>query len=502
MRYLLISFLMLGMVQSAFAEAFFSISKVKIFEEQPKKGGMFAKEPPKDAAGKPIPKAKLIHVFVPFVQATISAKDQIKTSDGVYARIYYYDAEGKPIGKPVSSRLLSAENARLSGLPVFMKGNEKIELGFPIPKEVLNQRGWKYLIVFGDAQEAGVSASPGLNWRFVDFAEKAIVEGKGAPREKRKTPMNPLVEYVVKTGNERQPQITLFMRPPPGMTDASEAKGILALCLLADSVEAMKRKLQGSDKDAETEAILRFAADEKLIVICWGSRGLWDPTKNWDEYSKAAAKATDETFDEVAEAWAKGVEELGEEYGFEPKNILLKGSSGSAQYAFRLALRQPKYFLAVHGHIPSSFDKPTPEARRILWCLTTGELESGYQRSLRFYHECRQHGYPMIYKAIIGLGHEWHPNSEAIGMNFFKYALTKAEDRDRYEKVINDPFQRLKVDQIYPPGQPWVPEFRTPPFVGDVINQEMYPLAQTDMIPTGFRVCLPTETIAKAWSHK
>lgn len=47
--------------------------------------------------------------------------------------------------------------------------------------------------------------------------------------------------------------------------------------------------------------------------------------------------------------------------------------------------------------------------------MTTGELEAGYQRSLRFYGECRKLGYPIIYKAIPGLGHEGNDSAHELG---------------------------------------------------------------------------------------
>jgi hypothetical protein len=50
-------------------------------------------------------------------------------------------------------------------------------------------------------------------------------------------------------------------------------------------------------------------------------------------------------------------------------------------------------------------------------------------------------------------------------------------------------------------AQPWLGSFRQPAFVGDVVNQEMFPSDQADMVPLGFRTPLPTKEIADAWNH-
>jgi hypothetical protein len=180
----------------------------------------------------------------------------------------------------------------------------------------------------------------------------------------------------------------------------------------------------------------------------------------------------------------------------------LWGLSGSAQYACRLALRKPEYFLAVDAHVPSSFDKPTPEASRILWCLTTGELESGHERSLRFYAQCRALGYPILYKAIVGLGHAASPIAENLGEKFFAYALTVRDQRLAYDKKQNDPLAQYQMSQASDaPAQPWIESFCQPAFEGDIVNQDMVPYDQADMVPAGFRTPLPTKELADAWNQ-
>jgi hypothetical protein len=160
------------------------------------------------------------------------------------------------------------------------------------------------------------------------------------------------------------------------------------------------------------------------------------------------------------------------EYGIPSNGYLLWGISGSAQYACRLALRKPEYFLAIHAHIPSSFDKPTPDGRRILWCLTTGELEAGHKRSLRFYQQCRALGYPIIYKAIVGLGHAGSPIADNIGREFFEYALSVRDQRIAFDSSLNNPLSQFQLAQADDGMvKPWLSSFCNPPYVGDAVNQ-------------------------------
>jgi hypothetical protein len=275
------------------------------------------------------------------------------------------------------------------------------------------------------------------------------------------------------------------------------------MCFIADNADQVRQNLQGRTAVGRSLGYAtEFADKNQLAIIAWGSRRLWDPTKSWDELDKTTNKEMDESFDEISKAWSKGVEEFVRKYGIPKRNYLLWGVSGAAQFSCRLALRKPDYFLAVHVHIPSSFDQPTLEANRILWCLTTGELEAGYQRSLRFYAKCRELGYPMIYKAIPQLGHSGSSIADALGMEFFQYALSLRSEREAYEARLNDPLKRVTPAKEPAQGQPWPAQFRNPLFVGDIINQEAFPFSQVERVPAGYRVSLPTKELADKWNKQ
>ncbi len=193
-----------------------------------------------------------------------------------------------------------------------------------------------------------------------------------------------IIEHIVRTPNAVQPTITLFLRLPDEVKNAAKTKGVLALCLLGDDPVDIRNRLYEMDQAKGEGRLMRFAVERKLAILCWGSRRLWNPYANWDEQTAKTSKQMDEAFDDVSAAWAKGVDDLCRKHELPNRGFVMWGLSESAQYGARLALRIPHYFLAVHIHVPSSFDQPTPEANGVLWCLTTGDKESGYDRSLRF----------------------------------------------------------------------------------------------------------------------
>lgn len=343
---------------------------------------------------------------------------------------------------------------------------------------------------------SGWLPSMGLSesWRRLFPAKAALKKLRDVPA------VYSVIEHVVKTGNAKQPQITLMMRTPKSLRDMSEAKGVLAICLLANKVEDLKRRLQNLEAADEVGGLLRFAERNQLVILCWGSRSLWDPAKNWDEQVRAINRHMDETFDEVAAAWSRGVSALSTKYGLPEKGFLLWGISGAAQYAHRLALRRPDRFLAIHIHVPSSFDKPTKEASHILWCLTTGENEAGYEQSVKFVRSCQEMGYPILYKAIPGLGHKGSRVADRIGLAFFEYALTFQIGKERGNSALSSGGGMRGTGTQGKGAPPWLEAFRNPPYWGDVINQQIVPREQRELIPLHYRVPLPTKALAEAWN--
>jgi len=473
------------------ADDFFTVGPIKFLSKMPSRGAAPIRKTKND-------KREDEAVFLPSLEVQLKTKKDIHANTA-YARIYFFDQDKKQVASarapyPVDRGGLGTTYA----MPALFKAQEAADVYFTVPENVLKVRHWSAVIVFGDKHAADAKVFP--NGAYLDFKFPERTQVESPKRIERKEAMDPVVEYVVKTRNPRQPQITLLVRPPTGMTDASQAKGILALCALGNSVFDIKRRLQTMTSKDDLSWILRFAEKHKLLILCWGSRGLWNIGKNWDELSKEEQVSADENFREVSDAWARGVRELSRKYGFPDSGFLMTGTSGAAQYSARLALRHPEFFQAVYVHIPSSFDRPIPAANRILWCLTTGEQESGYARSLKFYAACRELGYPIVYKAIVGLAHKGSPYADKIGEAFFEWALEQEEARGKFEVERTSVFSPIKRAWDQNPLQPWPTEYRNPPYVGDAVNQEIFPWEERDMVPEGFRVPLPTKPIADAWN--
>ncbi len=434
-----------------------------------------------------------------FLEVTVKTREQLR-SDSLYAKAYYYSKQGGLLAKADRPFPVKRGGGVAYPMPIYFVGSKPEVLLFAVPREVAATKDWQAVVVFGDKHGAAGVVYPRGKVASYDFPERVQVD---APQEvERRAAADTMVEHVVETENTKQPKITLFLCPPDGMDDLSDAEGILAVCLLANNVEEIRRRMLGMAPDPALDGVRKFAKQHNLVILCWGSRSLWDPRKSWDEQSRDVTRELDETFDDVAKAWSKGVNYLSRKYGVPERGFLLWGESGAAQYACRLALRKPEYFLAVHVHIPSSFDKPTPEARRVLWCLTTGENEGGYERSLRFLSACRGLGYPIVYKAIVGLGHQGHPLATRLGLEFFEYALSLREERLRFENEMNRPSSPQKREFDQDPSRPWPVSFRTPAYVGDVVNQQMFQFEEIDLVPASFRTMLPTAKLARTWNQE
>jgi len=434
-------------------------------------------------------------VFLPCLEVKLVTSDTVR-SEGLTMTAHFFDAAGKlafTVAAPSRAQRDRSKNDRYSIPSIFPKG-EAQDVYFTVPPSLLKS-AWKAVIVFGDKNEAEAKQYPSVQLIEFNYPEKQFVSSPPKVRNAQKAILNPLIEEVVHTTNPLHPQITLFFRLPTGATDMSQVKGVLALCVLANSVEDIRRKLQTSNPEM-FGGFIAFANTNKLAILCWGSQQLWDPHASFDDMTKRENEEIDRNFDQVADAWERGVHELQEKYNIPIKNYLLRGQCGAAQWAHRLALRKPDYFLAVALHIPSSFDKPTPDASKILWLLTTGERDGGYQRNCRFYNDCRTVGYPMIFKPIVGLGHSGSPIADDLAIRFFEYALSVEPKRAQLDETL----ATLKKAGKAPDPGPWLESFKTPPFYGDYLNQEQFPASRQNMIPAALKVPLPTKELASAWN--
>lgn len=321
--------------------------------------------------------------------------------------------------------------------------------------------------------------------------------------DQRKDPI--VFKKVVDTKVKRQPQITMFLRLPPKHSKDRPLRGTLAFCTWAnDSDNLQKQLLYRSDMKqlalpgptGVVARLIRYAEQHDLAVLTWTTSQVWSTQKSSDELQRKDEKEFDRNFDKLASAWENGVKFFARNHAMPDSDLLLYGISRGGQWAHRLALRKPDRFLAVHVHVPSTFDVPTPQAQKVLWLVTTGELEPGYERAIRFYRECRNLNYPMVFKAIVGLGHSDNWLAENLGFRFFDYALAMRTKRDEIAARKSNPLDREEAMKI----GAWKQNFENPPFVGDLLNQDMFPLDEAKMVPIPLQVPLPNETIAQAWS--
>lgn len=324
-------------------------------------------------------------------------------------------------------------------------------------------------------------------------------------RETGKLGRAKIVQKTIPTRNPSQPTLQLSLRIPASVGDGKEVSGVIAFCTWENNQNDILGKLTSETNDkpvdlpggAMVRAIIEFAEVHNLAVLTWGTVEAWDNRLSTEELDRKRQKEFDHGFDMLASAWERGVKELARETGIPKTNYLLYGISRGAQWAHRLALRKPDYFLAVHIHIPSTFDKPTGDGKKPLWLVTTGELDYGYQRAQRFYSECQLLGYPIIFKGIVGIGHAGSSLADDLGWRFFEYALSVRELRDQFERKKKDPFARFGKAT---PG-PWLEAFRMPEFFGDMVNQGCFPVQEAHLIPQTFRVPLPTKILADAWNR-
>lgn len=288
-------------------------------------------------------------------------------------------------------------------------------------------------------------------------------------------------EHTVKTKVKGYEQLTLLLRLPA----TRKPKGVLCMCMLAKTFENARKEMFGGDADRYGRS-LKFADQHGLAVVAWGAHCLWDSTRNWDEVSRSDAKRIDANFDLVAKAWNDGISYLVQKYDLPPSGYLMNGHSGAAQYAQRLAMRCPERFLAVHAHIPSSFDVPTKGGASILWCVTTGENELGYERSRRFFKAARNMFYPIIYKAYPGLAHEGSDRVNELGFTCFEYAL---EEYDR----------ATRLNGGKPTRPDWQDLFTSSLHLADIFNQTVYSKFDYLCVPPEFRMIIPSDSIKDAW---
>lgn len=482
-------FLLCALASNAFGTRFFRIEEVRVDNKPGERvPGVWLHT--KDTQG-------ATTRVLPSVRVRVSTRETIHSSK-IVAKAYFVSAQGEILATALSpSPAVRSPGHQRKGhpFPVMFHSGKSSHLYFEIP-EKLQGGSWRFIAVFGDKKEIAATIHPAGNINLYDFPEKKLALQLIPQNEKREKAEDQLIEHKVRTTNPRHPEITLFLRMPKKISSPSDIKGVIALCVLASSVEEMKRRLQ-DHQNPELGITLNYADANQLAVVCWGARTLWRPGASHDELEKETNLSIGASFDQVANAWERGVQDLHRLYGIPKRDFMLWGVCGAAQWGHRLVMRKSDYFLAAYIHIPSSFDRPTKDAARVLWLLTTGELDSGYERGGRFYRHCISLGYPIIYKPIPNLGHAGSPIADQLAVRLFDYALTLREQR----QALDVKWQWLKRSGHDLPQRPWIESYSKPLYYGDFLNQVLVESSKKQRIPEALRVPLPTKAIADAWNR-
>lgn len=341
-----------------------------------------------------------------------------------------------------------------------------------------------------EGTEANVR-SPQLNWM-----PSADVAMAWAGLRGIRTEVPVIIEDTVQPRDEALTPVKFYLRLPPGAKDGSGLSGMIAYCTWEQGRNHLMQQLlydpERPEKQEKMTAVqmLKFASKHNLGVLTWSTPGKWNREKNTDDLSRKEAARADDSFDLYAEAWERGVSGFVKKYKIPGDDYFLYGISRGAQWAHRLALRKPERFWAINIHVNSSYDKPTAAASQCLWLVTTGDREGGYSSAKRFYAECQQLNYPVIFKAEEALGHDSCREVEALRDEFFDYALQLKREKDAAGQT------KLEMAGIA------AARLKQAPFIGDYLNQQLFSASEAEYVPPAMRVFLPTRQIANAWLAK
>ena len=378
--------------------------------------------------------------FMPYlkVKVTSSVQTYWKRMSGV---AYFFLSDGKLIAQEEAFPISRGKKCR--AFPDYLQRDKPDFVFFKVPFD--GDRNWCAVITVGDKDDRAVTTWPqNINWREFDFPGKdALLSDKNG---RMRDDVDPVEEFVFDTGLSSHPRITYMLRKPKSVKSYLDVKGVLALCLLANNVEDVKERLQKAEMDDDLTGILSYAEKRHLAVVCWGAWRYWDPYANWDELDRGVARGIADASRENSLAWMRGMKSLALKYRLPQSGYLLCGFSASAQFSIRLAMCRPHLFKAVYAHVPSSFPKPMPLSKEVQWCLTTGEKEVGYDRSIEFLEAAQAVGYSMIYKAIPGLGHRSHPQADRICEAFFDY-VTGINTNGLTKPCYGDVFRQIVVGE-------------------------------------------------------
>ena len=290
-----------------------------------------------------------------------------------------------------------------------------------------------------------------------------------------------LIEKVVKTGQQGQPEIHFFLRLPEGHTpEHPTTKGVLAFCTWQREDESLRAALSN-----EKSPLVQYAKKNNLALLTWNTAILWKSRKSFNQLTPRVKNELDMVFDQVASSWESGARRLCKDQSLPVGGWYLDGFSAGAHWSQRLAIRLPSWFLAVHIHVANSYDRMESVSLGPLWLISSGDLDVGRQNAEAFYRSGQKEGFPMILKICNGLGHTESSEVNRLRDVFFDYASGVAQRSTPRNK----------------PAAVMLEDLENSGLTGDLLTQMVFRGAAASRIPPAQRVALPDEKVAKAWGY-
>jgi predicted esterase len=285
-------------------------------------------------------------------------------------------------------------------------------------------------------------------------------------------------KQFVNYGPGKDSWINFALKMPPDWKQGDAIRGVMCICTWKNTPDGVMGNLRSGSP------LIQWAAKNKFVLISWSQLGFFTTSLSNDEMGQKQDEDWSRRFDIAARKWEYSIQQLTLKYKLPTKDFLIDGISNGAQTAHRLVLRKPEYFAAIHIHVNSSYDIPTPAGKSLEWLVTTGEREYGYAASQRFYYNALELGYPVIYKAGENLGHAGSPEIDRLTVAFFDYLLPYLPDyRDKAPQFKGDPSRLM----------------RHPGYVGDWLNQQAFPFEKAHLVEGRYQTALPTREVAVAW---
>jgi hypothetical protein len=309
---------------------------------------------------------------------------------------------------------------------------------------------------------------------------------------------NKIISLDIKNEIPSFPVISFFVRYPKGLSPGDKVQGVFAYVIYLSDKTSLQNWIE---TPSSNDVYFKFADEHKLALITWTTTTMYSISNSFTLDSDDEREPSN-GMEQCFRTWEIGIKEVCRHQNLPDSGFLMYGLSRGAQWAHRIALRDPARFIAIQIHVNSSFAEPTPDASHCLWLLTTGELEHGSQAARVFYQKALALNYPILLRIFSGKGHEAFPEEMQLGLKFFDYAL-KLKAR---QLALNS--QGLQgADSPIPEDKPLIfddsllKDFRQSPFCGDMLNGDVYPATEVSFVPESQRVGIPDLAVAKSWGY-